>query len=249
MEGPPTHRDLIRKKLNILNLNDTVFRSDKLEAAEVRRFSDTAPLVTSVTISPPATVAGMSPLPPPSAGLVNNTPSNAYGGGAPLSSYATAIKVATPPPQITLPIPLKQAAKSAPRREKQPAWNPGVRGVDALLEVNQAALDNIKKRKDNSKLCNNHYLRGPCAKGDLCCFEHKYKPSEAEKTAIAFLARLNPCISGQECEVEDCIYGHHVSLPSGLGGEGVYPTQPARLCGTVACGILCSRDYVWTWMD
>lgn len=217
MEGPPTHRDLIRKNLNILNLTDTLFRSDKLEVAAARRLSDTAPLITPVTITPPATVAGMSPLPPPPTALVNNTPSNANGGGTPLSSYATAIKVATPPPQITLPIPLKQATKPAPRREKQPAWNPGVRGVDPPLEVNQNALDNIKKRKDNNKLCNNHYLRGPCAKGDSCCFEHRYKPSEAEKTAISFLARLNPCTSGQDCEVEDCIYGHHVSVYSNRG--------------------------------
>lgn len=90
-----------------------------------------------------------------------------------------------------------------------------MRGLDPPLEVNQSALDNIKKRKDHNKLCNNHYLRGPCAKGDACCFEHKYRPNEMEKTAIAFLARLNPCTSGQDCEVDDCIYGHHVSKRNG----------------------------------
>lgn len=203
VEGVPTHRDLVATNLNIMNLNADLFRVDKLVD---RRLSDAMPLMTPLTITPPATVAGMSPLPPPSA-----TPVSAISNGATQSSYATAIKTATPPPQITLPIPPKQARASVMRREKPPAWNPGQRGLDDPLEVNQSALDNIKKRKDNSKLCNNHYLRGPCAKGDSCCFEHKYRPNEAEKTAIAFLARLNPCTSGQDCEVEDCIYGHHAS--------------------------------------
>lgn len=72
-------------------------------------------------------------------------------------------------------------------------------------------LDTVKKRKESSKLCNNHYLRGPCTKGDDCCFEHNYKPNKDELNAIAFLARLNPCTSGQECDVDNCIYGHHVS--------------------------------------
>jgi hypothetical protein len=88
--------------------------------------------------------------------------------------------------------------------------NPGPRGLDPPLQVSQSALDNIKKRKDHNKLCNNHYLRGPCAKGSACMFEHKYKPTKEELVAIAFLTRLNPCSNGQRCEVEDCIYGHHV---------------------------------------
>lgn len=204
LEGPPTHPDLVATGLNIMNLNGDIFRSDKLVWENYRRQSDATPVATT----PPATVAGMSPLPPPSATPVSL---HSNGGAAlPPSSYATAIKAATPPPQVTLPFQPKPKTPAV-RREKVPAWNPGLRGLDPPLEVNQSALDNIKKRKDNNKLCNNHYLRGPCAKGDACCFEHKYRPNEAEKTAIAFLARLNPCTNGQDCEVEDCIYGHHVS--------------------------------------
>lgn len=205
LEGPPTHPDLVATGLNIMNLNGAIFRSDKLVLENYRRQSDAAPLA----ITPPATVAGMSPLPPPSATPVSQQ-SNGGAAVAPPASYATAIKAATPPPQVTLPFPPKPKTPAV-RREKPPAWNPGLRGLDPPLEVNQNALDNIKKRKDTNKLCNNHYLRGPCAKGDACCFEHKYRPNEAEKTAIAFLARLNPCTNGQDCEVEDCIYGHHVS--------------------------------------
>lgn len=39
-----------------------------------------------------------------------------------------------------------------------------------------------------------------------CCFEHKYKPTEEEKKAIAYLTRLNPCVNGQDCDQEFCKY-------------------------------------------
>lgn len=201
LEGTPSTRDLASANLNTLNLNVDLLRAEKLVDKALRD-----PTPPSAVSSPVAVVAGMSPLPPPSATSVSAA------AGA-LSSYATAIKSASPPPQVTLPFQPKAVKTPVVRREKLPAWNPGLRGLDPPLEVNQAALDNIKKRKDNNKLCNNHYLRGPCAKGDSCCFEHKYRPNEAERTAIAFLARLNPCTNGQDCEVEDCIYGHHVSQP------------------------------------
>lgn len=220
LEGPPSHRDLVAHRLRTLNLNEEILRFDKLEAHSNHYVDRRLSNVTPMTITPPATIAGMSPLPPPP-GSPSSTMSTTNGGvasnGAPPCSYATAIKAASPPPQITLPIPPKQVkpAKTPVRSTRMPAWNPGVRGLDSPLEVNQNALDNIKKRKDHNKLCNNHYLRGPCAKGDACCFEHNYRPNENEKTAIAFLARLNPCTSGQECEIEDCIYGHHVSKRCG----------------------------------
>lgn len=203
LEGTPAVRDLANQGLNLLNLNDELFRSEKLVDKTNR---ETAPVITT---SPISVVAGMSPLPPPSATSVDTT----VNGNGP-SSYATAIKRASPAPQITLPFQPKPVKSPVVRREKAAAWNPGLRGLDPPLTVNQTALENIKKRKDSNKLCNNHYLRGPCAKGDACCFEHKYRPNESEKTAIAFLARLNPCTNGQDCDVEDCIYGHHVSILS-----------------------------------
>ncbi|KAK7948499.1 uncharacterized protein PG986_009385 [Apiospora aurea] len=92
---------------------------------------------------------------------------------------------ASPTPTITLPLapkstnvqanrPTSVTVKSVPA---QPPWNPGARGIDPPLNIDQTVLDRIKKRKDNDKLCNNHYLRGPCSKGDQCCFEHDYKPN------------------------------------------------------------------------
>lgn len=140
-------------------------------------------------------------------------------------SYATVTRKASPPPQITLPIPLvPKNTNTSLRVVKQPpksSWNPGPRGLDTPIPLSQIALETIKKRKDNNKLCNNHFLRGPCAKGDECCFVHDYNPNKDEKNAIAFLARLNPCTNGQDCEVDNCIYGHH--CPSVVNGICTHP--------------------------
>lgn len=153
---------------------------------------------------------------------------------APASYAARAmVKSASPPPQMTLPIPPKPkpAAAQVAQANKPlpPAWNPGPRGLDPPILYSKAVMDKIKTRKENDKLCNNHYLRGPCAKGNDCCFEHNYKPSEEEKKAIAFLARLNPCTNGQYCELENCIYGHHVS-----GYWSRYAMKGALTCRTVS---------------
>jgi len=100
------------------------------------------------------------------------------------------------------------------------AWNPGPRGLDPPIAVNAVVLDKIKRRTTSNKLCNNHYLRGPCAKGDDCCFEHDHPATEEDLKAIAYLTRLNPCTNGQDCEQEYCIYGHHCPAFSGNTGIG-----------------------------
>lgn len=188
LEGYPTVRELVATGVHILaHLTDSLFRSDKLIDRTPR-----------------------NPSPPGSnhTGSVTSTPIPAPA----TTTYARVIGNASPPPQITLPLAPKPVNASARHAvTKPPPWSPGLRGFDAPIQVLQSALDGIKKRKDSDKLCNNHYLRGPCSKGDACCFEHKYKPTPDEINAIAFLARLNPCTNGQACEVEDCIYGHHVS--------------------------------------
>jgi hypothetical protein len=33
--------------------------------------------------------------------------------------------------------------------------------------------------------------------------------TDEELDAVAYLARLNPCLKGQDCEQGYCIYGHH----------------------------------------
>jgi len=143
--------------------------------------------------------------------LTDRFPNNS--SPAPPSTYAGVTSNSTPPPPISTPLAVKNG--NAPSRPKA-SWNPGPRGLDEPITVNAAVLDKIKRRTANNKLCNNHYLRGPCAKGDECCFEHNYPASEEELKAIAYLTRLNPCLNGQDCELEYCIYGHH--CPSTING-------------------------------
>lgn len=230
LEGVPVVNELAATGVNILSLQK-LFRSEKLvEKAPVNFEPTQLPTPVSVPLSPfPAPVSPVSEIKKAVTSVASTSSINSAGTSTPATSaastpvpaaatavtYARVIKTVTPPPPaptITLPIqPRASATKPAPPPKPAP-WNPGARGLDPPLQVSQAALDNIKKRKDHNKLCNNHYLRGPCSKGDQCHFEHKYKPTKDELVAIAFLTRLNPCSQGQECDVDDCIYGHHVSV-------------------------------------
>ena len=194
LEGYPTVRELVATGLNILNLTQVLFRAEKLV--------NKMPRNPSPVISPSSSMVSLLPHPTITAPVKNG----------PLT-YSSMVRKASPPPQVTLPLRLQPKTTNIPSGPHQKIlfWNPGRRGLDTPLQVNTLVLDAIKKRKDTDKLCNNHYLRGICAKGNSCCFEHKYKPTADEKIAIAFLARLNPCSNGQDCEVDDCVYGHHVS--------------------------------------
>ncbi|TVY15552.1 hypothetical protein LARI1_G007172 [Lachnellula arida] len=139
---------------------------------------------------------------------------------APASTWAGVTSIAPPPSSSTSPV-IKNGTPSASLtlNKKPPTantttipkvnWSPEPRGLDPPITVNAIVLDKIKRRTNNNKLCNNHYLRGPCAKGSECCFEHDYKATDEDLKAIAYLTRLNPCTKGQDCELEFCIYGHH----------------------------------------
>jgi hypothetical protein len=100
------------------------------------------------------------------------------------------------PVLVKLGVPKKPPTPAPPK----PTWVPEPRGLDPPIAVNAVVLDKIKRRTQNNKLCNNHYLRGPCAKGIECCFEHDYKATDDDLKAIAYLTRLNPCLAGQDCE-------------------------------------------------
>jgi hypothetical protein len=131
---------------------------------------------------------------------------------APPSTWAGVTKISTPP-GLTVPLAVKSSNPVAPPKI---AWKPGPRGLDEPITVNAQTLEKIRRRVGSSKLCNNHYLRGPCAKGDDCTFEHNYKANDEDLKAIAYLTRLNPCTALQDCENEYCIYGHH--CPSTVKG-------------------------------
>ena len=118
LEGIPTVRELAATGVNILNLNDRLFRSEKLVdrtpvephippvSFEVK--AATAASVISVgSTSTPATSAASTP------------------AQAPAATYARAVKISTPPPQATPPTQPKQAPPPAARptpQSKPAAW-------------------------------------------------------------------------------------------------------------------------------
>lgn len=214
-EGFPTVREIRATSVNILNFTEHIFRSDKLVDRVIHRLPTPPTSFASPSAASAASIASAS-----SGAPVSTAPSSTP--SAP-NSYAGVAGSASPPPTIILPFANKQKTTPVqrPAAPKPAPWNPGPRGIDPPIAVNQNVLDNIKKRRDGDKLCNNHYLRGPCQKGDACVFEHNYKPNADEKVAISFLARLNPCTNGQDCDTEDCIYGHH--CPSVRDGQCTHP--------------------------
>ncbi|KAF4989852.1 hypothetical protein FGRMN_8853 [Fusarium graminum] len=202
LKGPPLAREIATLNINTIELEDDIFRTTKLKTkAPAEKLNGqrtetiktqslpTANVTTQAVLTPATSNASMSP---------------------PASSWAKITKSVTPPPQLTMPLPPKQD-KIAVRNKTpvQPAWSPGPRGLDPPISVNIQAMENIKRRAGNDKLCNNHFLRGPCTRMDICPFVHNYKLSPEDTRALAMLSRQNPCTSGQSCEVEDCIYGHH----------------------------------------
>ncbi|KAM0553843.1 hypothetical protein ACHAPJ_007189 [Fusarium lateritium] len=203
IKGVPMTRELNSLNMNVIEFND-IFRTTKLvDKSPVEKLSanrtepirtqasPTVSLPTQAVLTPATSTASMSP---------------------PASSWAKITKSASPPPQLSMPLPPKQdKATVRNKAPAQPAWSPGPRGLDPPITVNVQAVENVKRRAGDDKLCNNHFLRGPCTRIDICPFVHNYKPSQEEMRALAMLSRQNPCTSGQDCDVEDCIYGHHVS--------------------------------------
>ncbi|EAQ86938.1 hypothetical protein CHGG_08191 [Chaetomium globosum CBS 148.51] len=224
LEGIPTVREVAATGVNILNMNDSLFRSEKpVPNADLVPCSPVTPV--ALPHYGPVSPAGAKTMTTSDTSTGIPTPSTSATstpGQVTATTYALAVKNPSPPPPISSTQPkLTPMSPTRPQPAKSTIWNPGPRGLDTPLKVSQAALDAVKKRRDQSKLCNNHYLRGPCAKGTACAFEHKYRPTPNELVAIAFLARLNPCSNGQKCEVVDCIYGHH--CPSVQSGVCTHP--------------------------
>lgn len=225
LEGVATVPELIATGVSLVKLDNNLFRTEKMlmrsPKPRTAAPAQATPPVPAPMPTPPATIVRTS------SPAVSVSSSSAGNG----QSWANVTGSGTPPPQITIPLsfpkqaPRGQKAQLAHQQQmlsKEPAqyqtippelpdWVPGERGLDEPITVNVNVYETVKKRKESDKLCNNHFLRGPCAKGDNCFFVHDYKPTDAELKAIAVLARQNPCTLGQYCEKEDCIYGHHVS--------------------------------------
>ncbi|KAM0330496.1 hypothetical protein ACHAQA_003440 [Verticillium albo-atrum] len=219
IEGVPTVRELRSTNVNILSFED-LFRAEKLinnrsldtsyaasfpfnlGQANANLASATSATSGSSDSSGSSGSSGTSGSP-----ILSNNTTATTSASAP-ATWAKVMRCASPPPQITLPL-KPRVTKPRVGQAKPAVWNPGARGLDATINVDQTVLENIRKRKDADKLCNNHYLRGPCNKGSDCCFEHRYKPTAEEVKAIAVMSRLSPCSQGQDCDLDSCIYGHH----------------------------------------
>lgn len=57
------------------------------------------------------------------------------------------------------------------------------------------------------KLCNNHHLRGCCAYGSTCGYQHGSLTKDY-RNALRALAREQPCRSGNDCKDPECYAGH-----------------------------------------
>ncbi|KAG4259553.1 hypothetical protein FPRO04_03285 [Fusarium proliferatum] len=201
--GEPLAREIEACGNTVYALDGDIFRTTKLvdktliENPSLQRTEATKPegspvaraATTQAVLTPATSTSSMSP---------------------PQTSWAKITKSATPPPKLTMPLPPKQdKTKLASKAPPQPAWSPGPRGRDPPITVGIPAMEDIKRREDSDKLCNNHFLRGPCTRIGACTFNHTFRPSKEQLKALAMLARQNPCINGQDCDVDDCIYGHN----------------------------------------
>ncbi|KAI0845787.1 hypothetical protein F5Y00DRAFT_272692 [Daldinia vernicosa] len=208
LEGTKTVVELVALGLQIFNV-PRLFRHEKLSVKPQEQSQQVSP---ATSPSP----SRSKPCRPP------NVSSSAA------SWAAIARTMPSPPPRISLPIPSKATATPTRASRPPPApWNPGPRGLDPPIRVDQVVLERLRKRKDCHRLCNNHFLRGPCTRGKECNFTHDYSPTEEEKKAIAIFARSNRCILGQECKTMDCIYGHH--CPCVTDGICLHPHCKFRL--------------------
>jgi hypothetical protein len=196
IEGPFTAEKLRTSDFKTLDLPEKLFQDRNLQDVASQHQATAAPSPISSTRLPNSIPVALPLKPVKPVKLV---------------SYAGAVSTAPPPPKVALPLTSRSGNITGRTGGSKIAaeWTPGPRGLDPPLSVDKAALDSIRQRKENRRLCNQYYIRGICERSD-CSFEHEYKASQEEIQAVAFLTRLLPCKDGQDCKEKDCIFGHHV---------------------------------------
>ncbi|KAF4126406.1 Zinc finger protein, partial [Geosmithia morbida] len=220
IQGVPAARALIETGVNVFEIGSDLFRREKLfertstTATDDNNNAAVAPAATatSLTITTPL---GSTPSEAPKLPGVSQAQAQASAARVPsplpgVDTTKASSRAASPPPRLTVALPPRQqqaGRQKAQQQQQQPKWNPGPRGLDRPIDVNPVVVEAIKKRKE--KLCKNHFLRPPCVSGSECVFVHKYNATDEELDAIAVLTRLNPCSFLQDCDADDCIYGHH----------------------------------------
>lgn len=199
LEGTAIEYQLVETHVHVMKgteLDKGLFRGDKLSTE--RPIDRISSFTSSYNRAPPSPESTSSNVATPA-------PST-------LVPWSAAVKTISPPPQMTTPLGGKYGVKpaQAPPPELN-GWNPGERGLDKPINFSRTVYQSMKGRGPKERLCNNHYLRGPCMKLDQCQFIHDEAPTKDELAVIAYMSRMNPCTAGQYCDEDSCIYGHHVS--------------------------------------
>ncbi|CAK7222765.1 hypothetical protein SBRCBS47491_004972 [Sporothrix bragantina] len=244
LEGSPTVRELVTTGLEIVNFNDAVFRSDKMQ---VDRISSAA-AAAAAAVANRMNGGGIGRKSPVHGNTTNGTTRSEETKEKPASpsspaakspttpavtSYAAATNAAppaAPPPAMKFPtattksLQAKAAAAASAAaalvEKNKPSWSPGDRGFDPPVTYNPIAIESVKKRRGPDKFCNVYVIAGSCPK-DYCEYNHKLKITPDEKKALMFLMRQSPCTYGQDCTMEGCIYGHN--CPSVREGQCMQP--------------------------
>ena len=77
--------------------------------------------------------------------------------------------------------------------------------VDPALHVDEALAEKLRHRIP--RLCNPHYLRGPCT-DQYCTYDHTASLTDEELEALKYLNRSQPCERSSECTSAACLKGH-----------------------------------------
>lgn len=138
LEGVPAVRELLATGVNVLNLNDSLFRADKLvdRTPPPPPKAKPEPVVVQVAVPVPVEVKpAVAPAPAPATSSVasvgNPTPATSVASTpaqAPATTYARAAKIPTPPPVVAVPVQTKTAPVapvSAPAAARNAQAKPG----------------------------------------------------------------------------------------------------------------------------
>ncbi|KAF2087948.1 hypothetical protein K490DRAFT_65228 [Saccharata proteae CBS 121410] len=137
------------------------------------------------------------------------SPTQEEGSGSGVPSWAGAAKrglqapLLEPFPKAPITPPPAAIKNTIPRNRH------GQRIDPALPNFNKEEIDRVKK----IKMCNVHFLRGPCSYGPACKRNHEYKASKSELESLRHVARMACCVHGTACDDPLCIFGHRCPFP------------------------------------
>ncbi len=249
LEGFPTVRELVATDIEIVNLNESVFRSTKLLTDRVQmgfvgttRAAPSSPPTSKATVINAASNGGSWPAPGETSGGSSSSTTTDAGSkhGDSNGNAASSLKPSLSStnvnvfPQLSFPASTTKSMQkkavaaatvaAALLEKKQQEWSPGPRGLDPPAQYSVIGAASIKERKGGDKFCNQTVINGYC-NTDNCPYNHRLKATAEDRKALIFFMRQAPCVQGQDCITKDCTYGHNVCQPPCL-------SYPALACST-----------------